>query len=122
MPIDYDEIAAGTLDSLTEAGQPVMLHKPGTEGGYVPGVGFVEGSPARDLPGTGAVVGYKQQHIDGTRILQGDQQLLLAPQIEAEPVTGDTATAGGVTYNVISVQRVAPAGVPVLYKVQLRGV
>ncbi len=122
MPIDYDAIAAGALHSLSDAGQPVTLHKPGTDGGYVPGVGVVPGAPARDLPGIGAVVGYKQQHVDGARILQGDQQLLLPPQIEVEPVTGDTVTAGGVTYNVISVQRVAPAGVPVLYKVQLRGV
>lgn len=120
--IDYAEIAAGALESITEAGQPVTLHIPSVDGGYVPGVGVVEGTPARDVTGTGALFGYKQQHIDGTNILHGDQRLLLAPQIEVAPVAGHTMTVGGVGYNVVRVERVAPAGIPVLYKVQLRGV
>lgn len=120
--IDYAEIAAEALESIAEAGQPVTLHIPGAAGGgYVPGVGVVEDTPARDVTGIGALFGYKQTHIDGTNILHGDQRLLLAPQIEVAPVTGNTMTVGGVTYNIVNVQRVAPAGVPVLYKVQLRG-
>ena len=123
MTIDYAEIAAGALESIAEAGQPVTLHIAGTAGGgYLPGVGVVESMPAPDATGIGALFGYKQMHIDGTNILHGDQRLLLAPQIEDEPVTGNTMTVGGVRYNVVRVERVAPAGIPVLYKVQLRGV
>ena len=123
MTIEWDEIAAGALESIEEAGQPVTLHIPGTAvGGYVPGVGVEEDWPARDVTGIGALFGYKQTHIDGTNILHGDQRLLLAPQIEVEPVTGNTMTVGGVRYNVVRCERVAPAGIPVLYKVQLRGV
>lgn len=121
MAINYPSIAAGALDALIDAGQAVTLHKPGTAGGYVPGVGVVPDIPAQNHPGIGALVGYKQNLIDGARILQGDQQLLLAPQIEVGPVAGDTVTAGDATYNVVRVQRVAPAGVTVLYKLQLRG-
>lgn len=121
--IDYAEIAAEALESIAEAGQPVTLHIPGTAGGsYVPGVGVVEDTPSRDVTGIGALFGYKQTHIDGTNILHGDQRLLLAPQIEVEPVTGNTITVGGVRYNVVHCERVAPTGIPVLYKVQLRGV
>ena len=123
MAIDYAEIAAGALESIAEAGQPVTLHVLGTAGGgYAPGAGVVEYMPAIDVTGIGALFGYKQTHIDGTNILHGDQRLLLAPQIEVEPVTGNTMTVGGVRYNVVRCERVAPAGIPVLYKVQLRGV
>lgn len=122
MAIDYQSIADGALASLADAGQPVTIHKPSTGGGYVPGVGVVPAEPGQDFAGVGALLGYKQSQIDGQSILQGDQRLLLAPQIAAAPVTGDTVTPQGKTYNVIAVERVAPAGVVVLYKLQLRGV
>lgn len=122
MAMDYADIAAGALESIAEAGAPMVLHKKGTDGVYVPGVGPQPGTPVRNIPGTAAVFGYKQSAIDGTQIRQGDQRMLLAPQIAEEPVKGDTVTAGGKTYNVMNMERVAPAGIVVLYKLQLRGV
>lgn len=123
MAIDYAEIAAGALESIAEAGQPVTLHHKGPSGPPGP---FVPGQPVTptvlDYPGTGALFGYKQRDIDGTLIKHGDQRLLLAPQIEVSPKTGDTVTVGAKAYNVLNVGIVAPAGVAVLYKLQLRGV
>lgn len=121
MAIDYDEIAAEALATLEEAGQPVVVHKPGAGGGYVPGVGVVPAEPARNFDGTGAMFGYKAQNIDGVSVLQGDQRLLLAPQIVEPPQVGWTVTASGATYNIVRVERVAPAGMVVLYKLQVRG-
>ena len=123
MAIDYDEIAAGVLESVAEAGQPVTLHRklpPDPSAQFVPGQPVTPA--ALDYPGTGAMFGYKQRDIDGTLIKNGDQRLLLAPQIEATPKTGDTVTVGAKVYNVVDVGIVAPAGVAVLYKLQLRGV
>ncbi|MDR0216187.1 MAG: hypothetical protein LBJ15_19630 [Comamonas sp.] len=120
MAIDYDEIAAGALESIAEAGQPVTLHRKGPPGPFVPGQPVTP--TVVDYPGTGAVFGYKQRDIDGTLIKHGDQRMLLAPQIEVAPKTGDTMTAGASVYNVVDVGIVAPAGVAVLYKLQLRGV
>lgn len=120
MAIDYDEIAASALEAIAEAGQEVVLHRKGTPGPFVPGQPV---TPAVvDYSGTGALFGYAQKHIDDTNILHGDQRLLLAPQIEVEPKTGDIVTVGAKTFNVVRVEIVAPAGVPVLYKLQLRGV
>ncbi len=120
MVIDYTEIAAGALESISEAGQPVTLHRKGTHGPFVPGQPV---TPTMiDCPGTGALFGYKQRDIDGTLIKHGDQRLLLAPQIEVAPKAGDTVTVGAKVYNVVDVGIVAPAGVAVLYKLQLRGV
>lgn len=121
MAFDYNEAAADALEALEEAGQPVVVHKPGAGGGYVPGVGVVPAEPARNLDGTGALFGYKAQNIDGVSVLQGDQRLLLAPQIAEPPQVGWTVTATGTTYSIVRVERVAPAGVTVLYKLQVRG-
>lgn len=120
MAIDYAEIADGVLESIAEAGQPVTLHRKGPPGPFVPGQPVMP--TVLDYPGTGALFGYKQRDIDGTLIKHGDQRLLLAPQIEVVPKSGDTVTVGAKVYNVVDVGIVAPAGVAVLYKLQLRGV
>lgn len=121
MAIDYAKAADGALAALAKAGMPVTLHTPSTAGGYVPGVGVVPDSPGESHEGVGALLGYRQDQIDGTSILQGDQKLLLAPQIAKPPQAGWMITAGGTTYSIKHVERVAPAGVAVLYKLQLRG-
>lgn len=122
MAIDYAKFAKTALAQIEKAGKPIMLHVPGTGGGYVPGVGLTPEVPGQDVPGVGALFGYKQEYIDGSTVRHGDQRLLVAPQIAVEPMTGYTVTVGGVTYNVVNVDRVSPAGIPVLYKLQLRGV
>lgn len=126
MAIDYDEIAADALAAIEEAGQVVTLDIPGTGGGYVPGVGVVPANPATTAEGIGVLLDYTQREIDGTNIQHGDQKLLLAPQIEAIPSTMHTVTAMHLgeskTFSIKHVAAVAPAGQPVLYIVQLRGV
>lgn len=71
------------------------------------------------LPSTAAVFDYAQKYIDGTLILQGDKQAYCAPGVA--PVQGDQFDWQGVTYTVIAVKPVSPAGVPVLFEAQLRG-
>lgn len=71
------------------------------------------------LPSTAAVFDYAQKYIDGTLILQGDKQAYCAPDVA--PVQGDQFDWQGVTYTVIAVKPVSPAGVPVLFEAQLRG-
>lgn len=126
MAIDYDEIAADALAAIEEAGQAVTLNIPGTGGGYTPGVGVMPANPATTAEGIGVLLDYTQREIDGTVIQHGDQKLLLAPQIAVTPSTAHTVTAMhlGVskTFTVKNVGAVAPAGVPALYIVQLRGV
>lgn len=126
MAIDYDEIATDALESIEDAGQSVTLNIPGTGGGYVPGVGVVPGEPATTADGVGVLLDYTQREIDGTSIMHGDQKLLLAPQIDAIPTTAHTVTAMHLgetkTFTVKHVAAVAPAGQPVLYILQLRGV
>ena len=71
------------------------------------------------LPTTAAVFDFAQKYIDGTLILQGDKQAYCAPAVA--PVQGDQFDWHGVTYTVIAVKPVSPAGVPVLFEAQIRG-
>jgi len=68
---------------------------------------------------TAAVFDYAQKYIDGTLVKQGDQLAYCAPAVT--PEQGDRFTWNGVDYSVIAVKAVSPAGVPVLYEVQIRG-
>lgn len=126
MAIDYDEIAADALAAIEDAGQAVTLNIPASGGGYVPGLGVVPVNPSTTAEGIGVLLDYTQREIDGTKIMHGDQKLLLAPQIAVTPSTVHTVTVMhlGVskTFTVKDVGAVAPAGVPVLYIIQLRGV
>ena len=79
-----------------------------------------------DTPSTAAVFDYAQKYIDGTLILQGDKQAYCAPAVA--PVQGDqfdwpvnVPDVTPVTYTVIAVKPVSPAGVPVLFEAQIRG-
>ena len=71
------------------------------------------------LATTSVVFDYAQKYVDGTLILQGDKQAYCAPAVA--PVQGDQFDWKGVTYTVIAVKPVSPAGVPVLFEAQLRG-
>lgn len=68
---------------------------------------------------TAAVFNYAQKYIDGTLIQAGDKQAYCAPAVT--PEQGDRFTWDVADYTVVDVKAVAPAGVPVLYEVQLRG-
>ncbi|MDT8328341.1 MAG: hypothetical protein RQ750_13300 [Roseovarius sp.] len=62
---------------------------------------------------------YTARQVDGSSILAGDIQALLSA-VGQRPEPGDKLTVGGMTYRVITVEPVAPSGVPLLYKAQIR--
>lgn len=72
-----------------------------------------------DVPTTAAVFDYAQKYIDGTMIKQGDKQAFCASA--ARPENGDKFAWQGADYTIISVKPVSPAGVDVLFEVQIRG-
>jgi hypothetical protein len=51
-------------------------------------------------------------------IQQGDQQVFI--QLSVVPAPTDRLTVGAVTYNVVSVSAIEPAGINVLYELQIR--
>lgn len=119
---NYPKTAATATRLLQRFGAPAQIEQQGN-GDYDPGTGGAGSEDAASddttVNTTAAVFAYEQKYIDGTLVLQGDQQAFCAPSVA--PVQGDGFVWQGKRHTVVSVKPVAPAGVPVLYEVQIRG-
>lgn len=72
----------------------------------------------------GLVSQYRNSEIDGSAILRGDFRLTASAldlaNRNVQPGPGWKCKLGGVVYRVMDAQPVAPGGLPVLWKLQLR--
>lgn len=119
MAFDYAAIKVNVADKLIEKfGAPVTLTKTVGGGGYDENGDPVVPS-ATTVTGDGVKLDFKQDEIDGTNIVAGDARLLLGSASGA-PVNGMTVPIGGVTWRVMQVWPLEPAGVNVMYTLQLR--
>lgn len=125
--LDWDELAADVNDLLGEF-QQIILARPSTlPPVYDDDTGVATPVAPAVYFGSGAVFDYKQIEVTGTVIARGDQRLLLSPLQQngtpmPQPTTSDDVMIGSTLYAVVNPGRVAPAGVTVLYDLQLRGV
>lgn len=122
MTFDYSRAAASSLRLLERFGQIVILRRVKV-GEYDPATGQAA-QKTTDYEGVGAFFDYAQRDIDGTLIREGDQRVLMAPTVP-RPLTGDAVVVPAVNdlervFNVVQVRVVEPAGVPVLYELQVR--
>jgi hypothetical protein len=121
---DYDKSAATALKLLQKFGRSVT-HTRQVSGAYDPATG---GSTvtSTNQTGTGCVLDFQLMNygttFEGqTVIQQGDKYALLATSgITNVPVPGDLFVAGGVTWSIMGVKTVSPAGTDVLHKLHLR--
>lgn len=116
----YDEMADVADDLLSEFGQSCVLGVV-TTGAYDPTTGEA-GTTTATHPVTAALFDYPQRHIDGTLILTGDKKALVSPVgLTVEPAPGNTLTdAAGKQYTVVNAKATAPAGLAVLWTLQVR--
>lgn len=114
---DYPATAATATRLLVRFGAAATVRRV-TGSAYDPATGTTTPTYT-DNATTAAVFAYDQKYIDGSLILQGDQLAYCAPG--TLPSQGDKFTWQSVDYTVIAVKPVSPAGVPVLYEVQIRG-
>lgn len=117
MAFDYAATAATATRLLQRFGAAAPLKRQ-TAGAYNPATGAAPVT-VTSLATTAAVFDYPQRYVDGTLIHEGDKQAFMAPAVV--PAQGDVLTWQGVDYQVISVKGTSPAGVAVLYEVQIRG-
>ena len=125
MTFDYARSAATAERLLQKFGQAVTLVRPSTQPPtYDPATGISTPVVPATYAGRGAVFDYKQTDVSQSLVEAGDQRLLLsaaAPMVE--PMTSDDVVlANGKTYTVQRGGEVAPAGVVILFDLQLRGV
>jgi len=117
---NYAKTVASVIRMLAKFGSDArMISQTGAK--YNPATSTVEATFS-EYPCTAALVDYTSQDIDGTLIQASDRRLLVAPDVEQAPQTGDVfRLAGGAELTVIRVTTTAPAGTVVLYDIQARG-
>lgn len=89
-------------------------------GAYDPATGGPGAGTTTTQTVTAAVFDYPQRYIDGTKILAGDRQCFLSAVGVNEPLQGDRFTWDGKSMVVVAVKKLAPAGLAVLYELQVR--
>lgn len=118
MAFDYAAKKA-TADRLIEKfGQAVTLTLTTGGGGYDENGNPVAPS-STSITGNGVKLRFEKGEIDGTAIVASDAKLLLG-SASGVPVIGMTAPIDGITWRVQDVWPLEPAGVNVMYTLQLR--
>lgn len=109
-------------EMIAEEGQLVLLSVTTPDGDYVPGTGQAGGTPL-EFTAMGVLLPFSRglQAQPNSGIESRDQQLLLGGDIPHAPTLSTTVAVGGVVYNVIDVNTMAPTGVPLYYDCTVRG-
>lgn len=113
MSFDYARAAITASRLIAKFGQSATLRQTANTGTAY--------SPTRantDATVTVAFVEYGDRHIDGTLIKQGDRIAYLAAG--TIPDIDDKLIVNGVTYSVVNVKQLNPAGTVVYYELQVR--
>ncbi|MBF0675588.1 hypothetical protein [Pseudomonas sp.] len=129
----YDRMAATALRLIERFGQTITLRDI-TEGVYDPVTGEDTPSEPADQPAQAILQDYPAQmsgmsYADGTVIRQGDKKILVAAlttdssgqKVQLTPPQMTTQViAGGVTWAVVNIKEISPAGTPLVYEIQGR--
>jgi hypothetical protein len=120
MSFDYASLATTADTIIANFGVPVTVVSKGTAS-YNVNTGAVVATDTTQTA-NGVITEYNAKDIDNTMILRGDKCLLLSP-IGITSIKPDAKViVAGVSYNVISVNETNPAGVALVYDLQIRGV
>lgn len=122
MAFDYAEIAALSLELLTEFGQDVtrVAYTAGTGGdAYDPSTGITTPSTVNTTR-KGAIFsfGEGETYVRGNQVKVSDQRLLV--DAEATVNLKDHFIVDSVEYTIISIDEISPAGTAVLYDLHIR--
>ncbi len=115
----YEDLAETASELIEEFGTDLVLTHV-VSGAYDPATGDVTNTETTHT-GFGAAFDYESRDVDGTKIKVGDQRILIAVAGMAEPEADDRVAINGKTFTVVLSRTLAPAGVPVVFDVQARG-
>lgn len=115
---------ASIAQTLKAKGQPMTLTR-AVAGTYDPVTGLATGATTATYTVQGITTNYNSQTRLAAQmrpdslILAGDKQAIIDAAVIA-PAPGDTLTIAGIVWQVIAVDTVAPAGVAMMHKCQVR--
>jgi len=113
----YNEMAELAEELIGDLGQPVTLVKAGQQAGYDEYGNVIGATPDTTVSGLGCALDYSVGEIDGTVIQNGDAKLLYKGET---PEIDMTVTLDGVKWRIVSLNPINPAGILVMYSMQLR--
>lgn len=115
---DYADTAALAVEALTEFGAPIV-RRVTTAPVYSPATGAASAVQS-DLARVGAIFDYGagQTQVRGQLVQVSDKRLLVDPT--AEVAMTDVFVVNGMTYTVVSIGEINPAGTRVLYDLHVR--
>ena len=113
----YTQMAATALRLLQSYGKTVTLIR-GYGDNKDPVTGVEVETDYEELETTGILKLYESSLIDGTRIKVTDRELVVST--EQAPTMADKVKINDVYWSILSVRPVNPAGVPVVYFLQVR--
>ena len=117
---DYSADILGAYESIKDAGASIQVQRV-TKGAFLPATDTYASSTTATDSTYGVFTNYKHSHIDGTRIKVGDMKLLIpAYGLAATIQPGNQIIHGSDTWEVKDPGMVAPNGVPIIYKAQVR--
>ncbi|MDI6742657.1 MAG: hypothetical protein QMD11_07945 [Smithella sp.] len=119
----YTNMQATAYRLLKGKGQFITISR-NSAGAYDPTLGQAAITITTQT-GWGTIFEYQNQNIDGTLVLKGDKQLLLSAINAAgtalmTPQINDTVTIGGIVHTIMQIKPLSPAGITVLFDVNLR--
>jgi len=109
-----DDVAQEMIDDF---GRPVTLIMAGQEAGFGQYGNAVGATPDVSVSGLGCSLNYKIGEIDGSVIQMGDARLLYKGET---PEIDMTVTLEGVKWRIVALNPLNPAGILVMYNLQLR--
>ena len=118
----YDEMAALALEMITEFGQPVTIRAT-TVGEYDPDTGTVPPDTVTDQTAQGILIDFTGQEFQTNSLIrQGDKKLKIAAQgLAWAPGLLNKVIAQGRTWSIVPpLKEINPAGMPILYELQVR--
>ena len=113
----YSGLQTVAANLLASKGQLLTFSRD-TETSFDPGPGDVQSTPST-YTGNGVALDYNKGEIDGTVVVKGDIKLILEATTTA-PINGDRVTIDSIIYRVMTVKPTSPAGIVVIYEIQLR--
>lgn len=129
----YQRMANTTLRLISRFGQTVILRDE-TPGEFDPVTGGSTPSVIIDQPAQAILQDYGSQqsgtsYAVGTEIRQGDKKIMVSalttdddgqPKQLTPPQLTTLVIAGGVTWTIVNIKEINPAGTPLLYEIQGR--
>jgi len=114
----YTNLKNVALRLLTSKGQSLTFTRPVTSS-FNPATGVDTPATPITYSGYGAALNYNKSEIDGDLIQIGDIRLLLEATSTAVEM-GDPVPIDSITYRVMNIRPLSPAGTVVAYELQLR--